>query len=67
MFLWGWGKRVRSEGIRVWFSADGVMGRVIGMKGTDTQCGSFWDREIWMKGNSKGSGSSPDGVKGCGL
>ena len=45
-------------------SADGVMGMVMGMKGTVKGCGSSWNRVIVMKGTSKGCGSSADGVMG---
>ena len=47
-------------------SADGVMGMVMGMKGTVKGCGSSWNRVIVMKGTSKGCGSSADGVTGFG-
>ena len=38
-------------------SADGVMRRVIGMKGADKVRLSSWDEIIGMKGTSKGCGS----------
>ena len=45
-------------------SADGIMGRVIGMKGADKRCGFSWDGIIGMKGTSKGCGSCGDAVTG---